>query len=201
MAIKNRADFVCPPQVPPTIKAGNPAWLRFDFLEFCVKQNGWKAGAELGLWEGRTIHHLLSTCPGLTMIGVDLWQAQPDNVGPEGYEGWDHAHHEAVCRDRCRPFGKRARIINGWTTDAADQVEDASLDFVFIDADHSEEGCRRDIDSWLPKVKPTGWIMGHDINWPGVRVAVDDLMPGYEVGPDVVWFRPVNLDHDWPIWK
>lgn len=200
MAIKNRADFVCPPLVPQTIRAGDPNWLRYHFLEFCVKQNGWTSGAELGLWEGFTIHHLLSTCSALSMIGVDLWQAQPGNPGPEGYEGWDHGHHERVCRKRCAPFGSRARIIKGWTDEAATQVDDASLDFVFIDADHSEEGCRRDILAWLPKIKPTGWILGHDINWDGVRAAVDDLLPGYEIGPNVVWFRPVSPTAEWPEW-
>lgn len=203
MAIKNRADFVCPPLVAQTIRTdlANPAWLRFDFLAFCVRQNGWTSGAELGLWEGRTIHHLLWHLPDLTMIGVDLWQTQPENPGPEGYEGWDHDHHEQVCRNRCAPFGDRVRIIKDWTVEAAKQVDDASLDFVFIDADHSEEGCRRDIEAWLPKIKPTGWVMGHDINWPGVRAAVEDLVPGYEIGPNVVWFRPVNPGADWPLWK
>ena len=202
MAIKNRDDFICPPLVPQTISSriANPDWLRFDFLEFMVKRFGWTSGAELGLWEGRTIHHLLSTCPGLSMIGVDLWEPQPDNVGPEGYEGWDHAHHERVCRDRCARFGDRARLIKGLTADAARTVDNASLDFVFIDADHSEEGCRRDIKAWLPKIKPTGYIAGHDINWPGVRTAVDDLLPGYEIGPNVVWFRPVNPIDDWASW-
>lgn len=203
MAIKNRADFVCPPLVPQTIseRIADPRWLRFNFIEFCVKQNKWKRGAELGLWEGRTIHHLLSTCSGLSMVGVDLWQAQPGNVGPEGYEGWDHGEHERRCRSRCASFGSNATIIKDWTHEAAKHVDNASLDFVFIDADHSEKGCRRDIEAWLPKIKPTGWIMGHDINWPGVRVAVDDLVPGYEIGPNVVWFRPVNPGSDWPIWK
>lgn len=202
MAIKNRDNFVCPPLVSQTISTtvANPAWLRFDFVASLVNRFDWTRGAELGLWEGRTIAHCLAACPALSMIGVDLWQAQPGNPGPEGYEGWDHSHHENVCRERCRPFGERAQIIRGWTHDAAEQVEDASLDFVFIDADHSEEGCRRDIIAWLPKIKTDGWILGHDINWPGVRAAVDDLIPGYEIGPNVVWFRPVNPTDGWAAW-
>jgi hypothetical protein len=189
--------------VPQTIRKdiANPNWLRFEFLEFCVGKTGWTAGAELGLWEGRTICHLLTRFPKLTMIGVDLWKEQPGNPGPEGYEGWDHGQHERTCRSRCAPFGRRVRIIKDWTDRAAALVEDASLDFVFIDADHSEAGCRRDIEAWLPKLKPSGWIMGHDVNWEGVRAAVEDLVPGYEIGPDVVWFRPLDPGPDWPVWK
>jgi len=201
MAIKNREEFVVPPLVPPTVSVGAPGWLRFEFLAYCVNYFGWATGAELGLWEGKTISHVLARCPQLSMLGVDLWEAQPDNPGPEGYEGWDHDEHERICRERCAPFGDRARLIKGYTVTAANEVEDASLDFVFIDADHSEQGCRADISAWLPKIKPTGWIMGHDINWPGVKAAVGDMLPGYEIGPDVVWFRPVNPGADWPLWK
>lgn len=203
MAIKNRADFVCPPLVPQTVSASviNPAWKRGEFIAFCAKKLGWTFGAELGLWEGVTTEHLLRECPSLSMIGVDLWRAQPGNPGPEGYEGWDHDQHERTCRHRCSRFGDRAWIIKDWTVNAARRVTDTSLDFVFIDADHSEQGCRADIEAWLPKIRPGGWIMGHDINWPGVKAAVDDLVPGYEIGPDVVWVRPVEPGADWPLWK
>lgn len=202
--LKNRAGFVVPPLVPQNIKAqmAPPRWSRGRFIEDLVKRNGWTHGAELGLWEGTTINHLLTHCRQLHMIGVDLWEPQPDNPGPEGYEGWDHGKHEATCRARCAAHNGRVRLIKGYTSEAAKQVQDASLDFVFIDADHSEHGCRRDIIEWLPKLKPTGWILGHDINWEGVRVAVEELLPGYLIGPNVVWFRPVNPPSDWySTWK
>jgi len=194
--LKPRAGFVVPPSIPPTVDM-HPKWKRFEMLRTLVDYHDWRTGAELGLWEGRTILYLLAHCPRLSMIGVDLWQPQPDNPGPEGYEGWDHSAHEAKARRTLAPFGPRARILKDWTEAAAAQVDDASLDFVFVDADHSEAGCRRDIAAWLPKLKPTGWIIGHDITWPGVRAAVDDLLPGYEIGPDVTWFRPVNPADGW----
>jgi hypothetical protein len=166
-----------------------------------VKHYGWTRGAELGLWEGKTISHLLAENPGLSMIGVDLWEPQPGNPGPEGYEAWDHEAHEARTRARCAPFGKRATLLKARTVEAASGVPDGSLDFVFIDADHSEAGCRADILAWRPKLRPSGMLLGHDINWPGVLAAVEDLVPGYEIGPNVVWFRPVNPQPNWCIWK
>ena len=78
------------------------------------------------------------------------------------------------------------------TQEAASLVQDETLDFVFIDADHSETGVRRDLEDWLPKVKSDGWILGHDINWPGVRKVVEQLCPGYLIGPDNTWARPKN---------
>jgi predicted O-methyltransferase YrrM len=85
-------------------------------------------------------------------------------------------------------------IIKDWTTKAAEQIEDNSLDFVFIDADHSKEAVRNDINIWSTKVKGTGWILGHDINWPEVKAIVDELLPGYVIGPDNVWGRAKILE-------
>ena len=51
-----------------------------------------------------------------------------------------------------------------------------SLDFVFIDSDHSEPGMVEHLRVWTPKVKPGGILAGHDyseVDWPGVVRAVD----------------------------
>jgi hypothetical protein len=40
--------------------------------------------------------------------------------------------------------------------------EDNSLDFVYIDANHTYEGVKEDIKYWYPKVKPGGLLLGHD---------------------------------------
>lgn len=49
---------------------------------------------------------------------------------------------------------------------------DKSLAAVFIDGEHSFEDCLADIKNWLPKVRPGGYIGGHDYNWKGVKKAV-----------------------------
>lgn len=65
------------------------------------------------------------------------------------------------------------------------------VDMVFVDGDHSYEGCRGDIEAWLPHIKPGGLLAIHDYNkqmlpadpqgphpkpWPGVNQAVNELM-------------------------
>lgn len=204
MAIKNRADFVVPPLTEQDInpKIFNPRWHRANFISCLAMIFGWKRGAELGVWEGATISVLLSMNPELHMIGVDLWAPQPSNPGPEGYEGWDHEEHYTRTVARCRPYADRCELYRADTVDAAAMVEDGSLDFVFIDADHSEKGCGADIDAWSPKLKPTGYLIGHDINWPTVKAAVEKRGIEYRRGPDVTWFAPVSGDfREWSgIW-
>jgi predicted O-methyltransferase YrrM len=56
---------------------------------------------------------------------------------------------------------------------ASKLYKDESLDFVFIDADHTVEAVLNDIHHWFPKVKRGGHIAGHDyFNDPGVQKAV-----------------------------
>jgi glycosyl transferase family 25 len=68
---------------------------------------------------------------------------------------------------------------------AAKSYEDQSLDFVFIDANHSYEFVKQDIEAWLPKVKPGGYIGGHDYSGSdghkGVVKAVDEAFPEKEI--------------------
>jgi len=64
--------------------------------------------------------------------------------------------------------------------EAAPMYRDGSLDFVFLDSDHSYNATAAAIKAWLPKVKPGGVFAGHDFTprWPGVVAAVNDLIPG-----------------------
>ena len=68
-----------------------------------------------------------------------------------------------------------------------DKFEDGSYDFVYIDADHSYESVKKDIELYLPKLKKGGIIGGHDYcpySWPDVIKAVDESIGE----PDsVVW--------------
>lgn len=45
---------------------------------------------------------------------------------------------------------------------AARLFDPGSLDLVFVDGDHSYDGCAGDIRAYLPLVKPGGIIAGHD---------------------------------------
>ena len=62
-----------------------------------------------------------------------------------------------------------------------------SLDFIFIDADHTYESVKKDIELWTPKVKHEGIILGHDINWGDVAWAVGEYFSNFTVNGDNVW--------------
>jgi uncharacterized Rossmann fold enzyme len=104
----------------------------------------------------------------LTLVMVDSWKG--DGASYQGDSGDWHASLTQEAQDRYYQYAQarvrfaqsRAMILRMESAQAAMQVADASLDAVFIDADHSYEGCIRDITLWAPKVKPGGWLSGHD---------------------------------------
>ena len=53
-------------------------------------------------------------------------------------------------------------IVKSDSAAYASNVPDKSVDFLFIDADHTYKGIRADIDAWLPKMKNGSTISGHD---------------------------------------
>lgn len=64
--------------------------------------------------------------------------------------------------------------------EASKQFEDNSIEFCFLDGDHSYESIKADIEAWLPKVKHGGVIAGDDYAHFSHTVgkAVNDLLPG-----------------------
>lgn len=167
----------------------------WELLETWVKEFGWTAGCEIGLQRGWTICHLLKTCPDLWMIGVDPWVEYPD-TGEPGWQSYDHIdidYWSAVVKQRVAAFGGRGKVLHMTSLDAARIVPDDSLDFVFIDGDHTVRGCSTDIEAWVPKVRATGYVCGHDHQYPLVRETLDRLLPGWQEHGHQCWRIPKRL--------
>lgn len=113
-------------------------------------RRGYTKGAEIGVYVGYYSRVLLDTIPNLELLCVDSWALRT----------W---------RERAYPLAVEtlsryptARVIRGESVAVARTVEDNSLDFVFIDADHSYVAVRADLLAWVPKVRPGGIVSGHD---------------------------------------
>lgn len=50
----------------------------------------------------------------------------------------------------------------GLSVDVAKSIPDESIDILYIDATHTYDGVRSDLEAWIPKVKKGGIISGHD---------------------------------------
>ena len=73
-------------------------------------------------------------------------------------------------------------VYEGDTDSASKEFKDNSFDLIFIDADHSYEAVKKDLDNWIPKLKPGGKISGHDYgNKEGVGRAVNERFDNVKV--------------------
>lgn len=160
-------------------------------------------GVEVGVFTGALSSKLLCK-PDLKLYMVDSW-VEADKTS-EYYKSTDfHGNLSQSDQDRFYNHsvestsfaGERRIVIRKDSVTASKDFEDGSLDFVFIDADHTYEGCKADILAWGPKVKEGGWICGHDFrnpNYPswGVEKAVAELVVenGYKLETDdhYTWF-------------
>jgi len=142
---------------------------RWDELISRVPQDRPIVGAEIGVWRGDMAYKLLKRLQNLTLYLVDRWEAPPPDdsfyslptqisrLPDECFKQALTVTKQKVCRYR-----NRVRVLQGHSVEMAGRVEDGSLDFAFIDADHTYEGCLADIRAWYPKVRPGGLIGGHD---------------------------------------
>lgn len=154
---------------------------RGDVLLDLVGENGWKRGAEIGVLDGTAVFFkLLDAWPDLSLIGVDRWASDDQYYG-------DLTETGKIFKQRAEGYGDRARVLEGNSAEMAAHVDDGSLDFIFIDADHSTEGLLADLAAWRPKVREGGFVLGHDIDWPSVEAAVKQTFGNYKVLPDDVW--------------
>ena len=169
--------------------------------------------AEVGVFAGDLSRRLLARRSDLELTMIDSWAASPKPVYAETrdfHAALSAEDQEAYYRmtQRVTAFaGARAAIIRADSLHAAKAIPDQSLDLAFIDADHSYDGCKADIAAYYAKVKPGGFIAGHDYandDWTfgaQVKKAVDEFVTTnglqLDLGENFTWFarKPTGASH------
>jgi predicted O-methyltransferase YrrM len=140
-------------------------WLtRAEALGLYDLARGMPPGArivEIGSWKGKSTYCLAKGLKEGRVVAMDPF----DGAGEEGSEyrnlkGGD----ELIAQfrrnlDRENLLGK-VDIKMGCSHEFAGQVKD--IDFLFIDGDHSIEGCRYDFEMFAPQVRCDGLLAFHD---------------------------------------
>ncbi|MFA4952604.1 MAG: class I SAM-dependent methyltransferase [Candidatus Pacearchaeota archaeon] len=163
-------------------------------------------GVEVGVQTGVYSEIILRLSNLKRLYSIDCWKSF------EGYK--DIANKNQIKQyyyylktiARLFKFGKRSRILRKFSKDAARLFRGNSLDFIYIDAQHSYEGCKEDIELWWPKLKKGGIFAGHDyVNGKllegefGVKRAVDEFIKKEKQKLFVVNAK-IRNDSKWPTW-
>jgi hypothetical protein len=171
---------------------------RTQLLEKLIREHKYKKVVELGVYDGKNLFYLAEKFPETDFIGIDLWKYFPtdriNRLPLQSQTQWDDLFN--FLEQRSQNF-KNLRLIRDYSDKAAKNIEDNSVDLVFIDANHDYEFVKKDILAWLPKIKSNGLISGHDFSlaWLGVVKAVTEIFGTDSIDEleDAVWVtKPSN---------
>jgi hypothetical protein len=174
---------------------------RKDFGKFLNRLGLLGAGAEVGVQRGEFAAEILGAWEGRMLHLIDPWAQQPAsiyediaNVGPDAQE---QNFREAI--ERLAPFAGRFNVIRATSAEAAGRFADGSLDFVYIDANHSQAAVTDDLQRWFGKVREGGIVAGHDYlegtcgpTRFGVQTAVDAFVREHRLD--------LQITNEWPTW-
>lgn len=93
---------------------------------------------------------------------VDPWATQDFEILDDIKNLEDHEANYLLCQQNLIDYVGRYTQVRLHSTVAASQIENESLDFVFIDGNHKYQYVKQDINAWFPKVRQGGIIAGHD---------------------------------------
>jgi hypothetical protein len=115
---------------------------------------GRKHAVELGVAEGGSAHLIASV---LHPSGT-LWLVDPFFPGALRVVGL----HELIARRLLRASRPTTRFLKMLSWHAPTQVALPPIDFLFVDADHTEDAVRRDWHAWSPLLAADAVVVFHD---------------------------------------
>jgi len=117
-------------------------------------------GVEIGSFKGEFAKEIMQVWSG-NLYMVDVWRG----LGDEYLDSSNHNIHTTAYADAMesiKGYENRSVMVRADSIQAAELFLDYSLDFVYIDANHAYDFVIKDIETWYPKVKKGGYVLGHD---------------------------------------
>lgn len=123
------------------------------------KEFNYKIGVEVGVEEGIFSEEICKAVPDITIHSIDSWAAYSADGAPRGQRKAERHYGTAINRLSAYP---NCHVLKKFSAEAILQFEDQSIDFVYIDGNHTFDYVITDIIKWSKKVKSGGIVSGHD---------------------------------------
>ena len=95
---------------------------------------------------------------GTRCFGVDTW------CGDQHAGGYDETTFAQVSAHNRANYEAFSTLLRASFDDALEKFDPGSIDVLHLDGLHTESAARHDLDSWLPKVRPGGIVLLHDVD-------------------------------------
>ena len=165
-----------------------PGWFSYQQLydEVVEKLPNNANIVEVGAWFGKSTNYLAEKIKNsgkrINFTTIDTFKGSPtEDIHTNTIKVFDNDiysefMHSTILLDNQNTIN----VIKDTSLNAKDSFLNNSLDFVMIDAGHTYEDVKSDINAWFPKVKPGGIISGDDYvkEFKGVVEAVKEYFYG-----------------------
>eukprot|EP01043_Picozoa_sp_COSAG02_P045686 COSAG02_NODE_4205_length_5628_cov_3.597938_1_plen_481_part_00 len=128
--------------------------------------------AEIGVRDGMFAKTNLLEWTGRMYYMIDAWSHRPEDVevglrdttkdDMNELQESPHLARMNQARQNTEQWSSRREMIRGFSTVVCHQFKDNYFDWVYLDALHTYEAVKRDLEAWYPLVKPGGLISGDD---------------------------------------
>ena len=165
---------------------------KYKLFPMLLKELGYKVGAEIGVNKGMFSKWMCHKIRPLKLYLVDPYLSYQEYGEYSDQVALNAIYEEA----QVRLAKYNCEFVRKKSMDALRDFNDNSLDFVYIDANHSFEFVVNDIAEWSKKVRPGGMISGHDYSnyMREVRIAVDSWVEVKKIKP---WFTNDHANWFW----
>ncbi len=169
-------------------KSKNILWKRPDEREFIFKYFPKNAiCAEIGVWKGDFSEKIVAQTNPTRLHLIDGWMhiaefAESIYGTPNRDQAFMDAMFERVRNKFKKQIDAGIVVLNrGLSEEISKKFENNYFDWIYIDANHSYEYVKDDLECYFPKVKKGGLICGDDYaegGWwdGGVKKAVDEFV-------------------------
>jgi cephalosporin hydroxylase len=169
-------------------------WFTYEsFYKFVLSKFDNATFVEVGSWKGKSSAFLAveiaNSGKDIQFYCIDTWR------GSQEHQNMDLNNLYDTFLNNMKPLSKYYKAIRIDSVEASTMFEDYSLDFVFLDADHSYEGILKDLHAWDRKIKPGGIIAGHDYkntDFIGIEKAVHEFYGENNINKsfqkELVWY-------------
>ena len=136
---------------------------RFDMCRRFLQETRSKSVLEVGVWRGKFAKYMLTNCPSISLYyALDPWRHLDNWNKPcnQSQDILDNAYREFLAA--VEPVMEKVSVLKGTTSEMIHQIDDESLDFAYIDGDHTLRGITIDLISVYPKIRSGGVLAGDD---------------------------------------
>lgn len=138
---------------------------RLTLWEGILRERRPTTAAEVGVLEGAFAARMLAAAHSIERYYmVDPWRHLDDWNKPANRPDDAFERVFAAAMDATAFAAERRVVLRGTTLEVVDRIEEGSLDFAYVDGDHTLRGITIDLLQRWPKMRPGGVLAGDDFS-------------------------------------